>query len=130
MTAVIIIAAIALVVVGLLHIYWALGGRWGYNAAVPRDSKGEIIVPSAGAAILVAVLVFVAAAVLLVQSGLIPILLLARIGAWICLVVFAVRGLASYVRVAITRRPEWRDLLLYAPLCLFLALAFLLSLLA
>lgn len=37
---VIMLSAVLLTLLGLLHVYWAIGGRWGIGAAIPVKQDG------------------------------------------------------------------------------------------
>ena len=58
-------AAIAFVLGALaaLHVYWAIGGRWGAQAAVPERAGAPLFNPSAGSCVVVAALLLCAALV-------------------------------------------------------------------
>lgn len=68
------IIVLSLGMAALVHVYWAAGGRWGVDAAVPRRSAAKggeaLFQPSALTTLAVAVvLVGVAALAALVHSG-------------------------------------------------------------
>src|SRR5579872_5116416 len=88
-------AAAVLCGLGALHLYWAGGGRWGTDVAIPKRASGEsTFVPGSAATLLVSMLLFAAALVFLGHGEptgqLIPKWLFAA-GAWVLVVVFSAR---------------------------------------
>jgi len=128
-------AASVLLGLAALHVYWAGGGRWGSEVAVPKRSSGQpTFVPGWAATLIVSTLLFSAALVLLGRLQLLgqslPPWLFAA-GAWVLVVVFVARVVGDlrwfglFKRVKGTRFARW-DTMLYVPLCGLLALASLL----
>ena len=88
-------AAAVLCGLGALHLYWAGGGRWGTDVAIPKRTSSEpTFVPGSAATLLVSMLLFAAALVLLGRVELwgqwIPRWLFGA-GAWVLVVVFGAR---------------------------------------
>ena len=122
--------ATILVALGLLHVYWAAGGGWGSDVAIPRQDGKPLFEPSTAATVVVAMLLFSAALVVLGRMGLWGAALprwpfLA--GAWVLVAVFVGRVVGDFrwfgvfKRVTGTPFAAW-DTWLYVPLCLLLAL--------
>ncbi len=137
MTALLAIAlAAVLVLLAALHLYWALGGRWGWDAAVPTEPTegGEpTFTPGPLATAAVAVFLLTAALVALAAAGLTALPVprgLVRFGIWALAAVFLLRAVgdfryAGFFKRVHTTRFAALDTRLYAPLCLVLsALAF------
>lgn len=127
-------AALLLGALAGLHVFWAVGGRWGGAAAVPTRAGGApTFVPSAAATLAVAAALAVAAYVVLVRGG------VARpvgprwwyaAGAWGLVIVFAARVVGDFRYVGLFKRVRdtpfaVRDDRLYVPLCAVLAVAIL-----
>ena len=128
------LAAAVLFGLSVLHVYWAAGGRWGSDVAVPERDGRALFTPGAAATLLVAGLLAAAALVLLgrlgVWGGLLPRWLFVA-GAWTLVAVFAGRVVGDLHWFGLFRRVTgtpfaWWDTWLYVPLCALLALAALL----
>ena len=127
-------AAATLIVLALIHLYWAVGGAVGRMAAVPMRANGTpVIRPGPAATLAVAVGLAGVAIAVLVRVQLIPEVgppALYRWGARAAGVAFALRviGEFRYVglfkRVRGTRFARW-DGALYTPLCAALSAAIL-----
>jgi len=130
-----VIEAMAWIVGGILfllsgiHWYWAAGGSWGGEAAVPSNGKAPLFRPSKTATILVAVALalagwFVLEANEAVESFLFSKWLL-RYGGWALSVVFLLRAIGDFRWVGFFKKQidtpfaKW-DTQLHSPLCLFL----------
>ena len=110
---------------GLLHVCWATGGRWGTDVAIPKRDGAPLFTPSPASTLLIAVLLFAAAFVLLGRVGMWG-LWLPRwpfvIGTWTLAVVFGARAVGDFRWFGLfKRRTEapfaWWDTWLYVPLC-------------
>ena len=115
-----------------LHVYWAVGGRWGIAAAIPTDGGRPLFSPSPAATWAVAAALAIAAIVPLVRGGLVAVPVTPRVSAWASAVlagVFFVRAVGDFRLVGFFKRGRGtafavRDTWLYSPLCLLLALGF------
>ena len=119
-----------LVVLGLLHVYWAAGGAWGGDVAVPQRDGRPLFQPSPAATVVVAVLLFAAGLVVLGRLGLWGTVLPRwpfLFGPWVLVAVFVGRVVGDFrwfgvfKRVTGTPFAAW-DTWLYVPLCSLLAL--------
>lgn len=120
-----------LAAIGLLHAYWACGGRLSIGAAVPQVGGVAAFRPSAAATWAVAIALFLAALTVAAAGDLIaaPGPAWAHAGAAIALaLVFAARAIGNFGLVgffktrgdgAFARLDTW----VYSPLCLILAAA-------
>jgi hypothetical protein len=128
-TVALLLAAI-LSTLGVVHVYWALGGRSAWAAAVPELAGRPAFKPSRSATLAVAMALFVAAALvatagrLLVDPFAPPIVrsLTFGLGA-----VFLARAIGDFRLVGFFKRVRGSrfaqlDTFLYAPLCLILGL--------
>lgn len=131
------IDATLFVALGLLHVYWASGGTWGADVALPTrggqpgDPPRFTFRPSPPGTILVAVLLFAAAAVVLGRAGVLsdlapPSHWIFVVGAWVLAGVFFLRSVGEFryigffKRVRDTEFARW-DTRLFSPLCLAIA---------
>lgn len=117
------------VVLGLIHLYWAAGGRVGHAAAIPQVGDKPSFQPGAIATIAVAFALFGAAGVVAIRSGVLadPALsFLATVGSWALAAILALRAVGDFRLVGFFKRvtgtPFARaDTLFYSPLCAMLA---------
>lgn len=130
--------AVLFAAIGLLHLYWALGGNWGADVALP--TRGSV--PGAPprftfhvtpvATFVVAVLLFLAAAVVLGRASLLSNAAPAThwifvVGTWVLAALFLVRAIGEFRYIGFfkgvrdTEFARW-DTWLFSPLCLIIAL--------
>jgi hypothetical protein len=133
--AVIRLTALAVVAVltalGLLHVFWALGGRLGAAAAVPEVADRPAFRPSRTGTLLVAVALLVAASLVASTARLLPnacLLPFARPSTRVLGVLFLARSVGDFRLVGFFKRASASrfarlDSLVYAPLCLLLGAA-------
>jgi len=128
------LAAAVLFSLAALHVYWAGGGRWGSDVAIPKRGAQPLFAPGPAATLIVAALLLAAALVLLGRVGLwgswIPHWIFVT-GSWTLAVVFAARVVGDLRWVGLFKRVRgtpfaWWDTWLYVPLAGLLALAALL----
>lgn len=129
----IVFAAVLIAVfsaLALLHIYWALGGRWALDGALPAEGDRLLFVPGPGASASVAVALFMAAALCGLQVGIpesgVP-AWLPRLGVWGISFLFAARAVGEFRYVGFFKRVYGtvfarRDSQFYSPLCLAISL--------
>jgi len=123
---------------GGLHVYWALGGRAGLAAAIPVTDRGPAFRPPRLLTLAVALglVAFGAVALWLSHPQLAPPPLHAwlPIAGWVLVGIFFLRSVGDFRYVGFFKRVHgtlfatW-DSRLYAPLCLAIALSFLFLLL-
>ncbi|UVI30901.1 DUF3995 domain-containing protein [Paenibacillus spongiae] len=134
-TAIIMADVCVLFAIGLLHVYWAFGGKWGINAVIPQQDGRRAFTPGAGITLLIALLVFSAGILLLLRSnfvGNVEQSFVARIGVTVCAVVFAMRVIGDFRYFGIFKKKSATtfstlDTYLYVPLCAILSLGFVLA---
>lgn len=131
---------VVLSVIAAIHVYWGLGGLW------PADSTRELIdtvvgdtrmtrMPPAWLTLTVAALIFAAGWIALERARIVSRLpgWMVGLGVWVLFAIFALRGLSTYLFVTGLRTlPDTaaqafvaNDIRVYAPLCLLLAMGFL-----
>jgi Protein of unknown function (DUF3995) len=128
-------AATILVILGIVHLYWAVGGEWGKGAAIPEHEGKPVWRPSMLGTGLVALGLFMMAALLLMQIGWLGVFTGAnsvRMGLWLMAAIFLVRAIGDFRYVGFFKRVRGTrfarlDTLAYSPLCLILALLITLS---
>lgn len=126
-----IVLATTLAALAVLHGYWAAGGRWSFDAAVPIDPGSGAFTFSPGplATFAVALLLMVAALVALAAAGVLALPIpdsLVRLGIWALAVVFLLRAIGDFRYAGFFKRVRGTrfarlDTRLYSPLCLALS---------
>jgi len=115
---------------GLLHFYWALGGRAGKSAAVPEANGQHAFVPSRVQTLAVAIALLFAATVIAVAGGLFGVGgfgVVFRILAFGLSATFVARAVGDFRLVGFFKRVRGTqfarlDTIAYSPLCLALGL--------
>jgi len=135
---VILVAVGLLWFISLLHIYWAFGGRWGSAAAIPvREGEHKpAFTPRKWGTLLVAILIFMASVVLVVQGGYLQGYQangLSKIGSVVCAFVFIIRAVGDFKYVGFLKKIKHSqfaryDTWFYSPLCLFFGIVYIILL--
>ena len=122
-----------LMAIAAVHVYWAVGGVWPatVRAELPQTVVGtkDTKMPPRGVTLAVAFMIFVAALVPLVTTGLLPVTLpcaLQMLALWGLILVFLVRGLVTYTplgdRYSVVEPFRTLNRKYYSPLCVLLGL--------
>jgi Protein of unknown function (DUF3995) len=125
------LVAAAMAALGLMHVYWALGGRVGKSAAVPEVRGQRAFTPSRAGTLVVAIALFVAATVVAIAGGLFEVGSfkgIFRVLAFGLSVTFLARAVGDFRLVGFFKRVRGThfarlDTTVFAPLCLVLGLA-------
>jgi hypothetical protein len=120
------LVAAAVAALGLMHVYWALGGRAGKSAAVPEIDGRRAFVPSTFGTLAVAAALFFAAAVVAIAGGLFGVggfRSVFRILAYGLSATFFARAIGDFRLVGFFKRVRHTrfarlDTTVFAPLCL------------
>jgi Protein of unknown function (DUF3995) len=118
---------------GSIHIYWAVGGQWGLNAALPQlsDTGKAVFNPGRVACIVVALGLWAFAALFLVinleTSAFLPVHTI-KWGTISVGIVFLLRAIGDFKYVGFTKTVKatyfaQMDTRWFSPLCLYLGLA-------
>lgn len=127
-----VIAATLLVAAGGAHVVWAAGGTIGLAAAIPQVEGRPLFAPGRMTTFAVALALFSLAALVVWREGLIVLPLpfaIARVGVPVMALVFFARAIGDFRYVGWSKRVRGTsfarlDDLLYAPLCVVLAVCF------
>ena len=108
-----------LLALAALHVYWALGGRWGIAHTIPTINQRPVINPGPLAT-------FVVAALLTLAAWLVASRTLTTLAPWTLSLVFALRAIGEFRLVGFFKRIKGTDFArwdtrLYSPLCLLMA---------
>lgn len=125
-----ILLAVIFAVLSFFHLYWATGGRFGFNAAIPSDGGKNIFNPSPFVTILVAAALFAVMLVVLgrlqIWGGFVPSWIFYS-GTWVISLLFMLRAIGDFRYVGFfksvtdTDFARW-DTILFSPLCLFISI--------
>lgn len=117
------------IILSLLHIYWASGGLWGKDQAVPTGKSGQkLFVPSVLSTLIVAVglLIFALCNLSIKFSAVLPLNpLLLKYGFLMIGAIFLLRAIGDFNYVGLMKKHRnsdfaRQDSLFYTPLCLML----------
>lgn len=130
-----ILNAVIFFLLGLLHFYWALGGRWGTAYAVPsKAGGGKLFTPGTLSCIMVGSILLLFSVVFLLRAGLIvapffqPVQRYTPFALTMISAIFAFRAIGEFKYVGFTKTVKdtafaKMDTRYYSPLCLYLALS-------
>lgn len=116
----------------VVHFYWAFGGKWGIDSALPSNGDGaRVLKPKAIATIIVGVGLLSFALFYLVKAGFLSINLpswLLLYAGWILPSIFLIRVIGDFKYVGLFKKIKTTkfaksDTKYFIPLCSFLALA-------
>jgi len=119
-----------------MHVYWALGGKWGEDAVVPTNGNGKkLFNPGLIGTLIVAIGLLLFMLVDLAYSGLIEHELSKDTMHYAILaigVIFLVRAIGNFNNVGFTKRRTQTvfaemDTRYYSPLCLFIGVVHLVA---
>jgi hypothetical protein len=126
-----ILLAIIFAILGVFHLYWAGGGRFGGGAAIPTSRGERLLDPSPLATILIAAALFAATLIVLgrlkVWRSFVPNWIFC-FGTWAIAILFLLRTIGDFRYVGFfksvtdTNFAQW-DTFLFSPLCLFIGVA-------
>jgi len=123
--------ALVLALLGVLHVFWALGGGLGFGSVLPEVSGRRVFTPGPTATFAVALALFVASAIVLGRAGLFGSHASAEHFKWPVFILgfaFLIRAVGEGNLVGFTKRvrdtsfARW-DTRLFSPLCLAISYA-------
>lgn len=125
-----------LLLLSLLHVYWALGGRWAYDNVLPTDVNGrKLFKPGVGITLFVAIGLSAFAwmnLICLCGLGYGANRNYVRFGMFAIGIVFLIRTIGDFKYIGFMKRYRnsrfaLRDTWFYSPLCLLLSISHLIS---
>lgn len=131
----VIINSFILLLLSVIHFYWAFGGQWGFATALPTNEEGKrVLNPKKIDSLIVAIGLSSFATYLLVYSGWLLLDLPSWIfdyGIWVIIIIFLLRAIGDFKYVGLFKRVKntdfsARDKIYYSPLCLWLSFSSLL----
>jgi glucan phosphoethanolaminetransferase (alkaline phosphatase superfamily) len=114
-----------------IHIYWAFGGKWGINAALPTNQDNQRqLEPSPLATIIVATGLLGFGLLYLAKVNLLPLQLpnwATQYGLWAIATIFLIRAIgdfkyAGFFKTITTTKFAHMDTKYYTPLCIIIAI--------
>lgn len=131
------ITSLLFIIIGIIHVYWAFGGKWGVKTALPTtdDSEVPVLRPGMLGTLFIGLLCFFASVLLLIQIDLITVIKSSHLSNWLCIaggIVFLLRaiGEGKYVgffkKIKHTRFAK-QDTAFYSPLCVWFSVIFLIA---
>ncbi|MDD2830451.1 MAG: DUF3995 domain-containing protein [Sulfuricurvum sp.] len=133
MSVVTILAIVALSLIGLLHFYWALGGKFAALQAIPTENGKPLINPGKIAAVMVGLALFgfafVAYILCFYDLSSSPFRDYFIISGWILSGIFTLRGIGEFNAVGLFKKIEssefaYYDTRFYTPFALFMGMVF------
>jgi Protein of unknown function (DUF3995) len=124
-----VLVAAIFAILGLLHIYWAMGGNFGSEVGVPTIEGKRAFEPTVTATLLVATALFIAMLVVLGQIGFLGKSIppwIFRVGTFGISLVFLLRTIGNFKTVGFFKQIHdtpfaYWDTWLFSPLCLVIA---------
>lgn len=116
----------------LLHVYWALGGRWAFSLTLPTNEAGKkMLNPGTFSCLVVAFGLGFFGLLYAEKAGILPLGLpevIYSLGLWVCPAIFSLRAVGDFRYVGLFKSVKTtpfakQDTAFYSPLCLFIALA-------
>jgi hypothetical protein len=131
------ITSLIFIIIGILHVFWAFGGSWGVNAALPtdEDSKSPVLQPRMAGTLFIGLLCFFSSVLLLVQIDLFAVIKSSPLSKWLCIaggIVFLLRAIGEGKYVGFFKKIKHtgfakQDTAFYSPLCVWISFIFLLA---
>ncbi|WP_461092928.1 DUF3995 domain-containing protein [Spirosoma gilvum] len=123
----------SLLLISLLHFYWAMGGQWGFRAALPERNGTKAFQPGRFMTLSVSVIFGCMSLLYLNKAGVFTTLSslvpdwLSQYGLWLLAVLFLIRAIGDFRYVGFFKRLTNSrfaelDTKFYSPLCLLLSL--------
>ena len=101
----------------IIHIYWASGGKWARNAAVPADRKGKrVFRPRPASTLMIAAALFFFALITIANVAAFNNLVDSRIihyGNWTIGIIFLLRAIGDFNYFGFAKRIRHTDFALY-----------------
>ncbi len=120
-----------LLALGLLHFHWALGGKFGFDLAVPTRENGQrVLNPGKVDCVVVGMALVAFGAFYLIKSGVVDLTLMAwpfTYAGWVIPSIFLIRAIGEFRYVGFFKRVKTTDFAkqdtrLFSPLCLLIAI--------
>ena len=126
-----ILLSLILLILALIHFYWASGGRVGFDAAVPTDEEGiKVITPGTWSCILVGIGRALFGSFYLMLSGIINLRIpenISMVMRWFIPIIFLLRAIGDFKYVGFSKKIKPTDFgkldsMVYSPLCMVISI--------
>lgn len=115
--------------ISLIHLYWGVGGRWGYDAVIPTQNGKPAFNPSKGVTILLAIVLLLPILLILGRMDVFASKIspwFFKAGLWGVCLVFLLRAIGNFKTIGFfKKRTEAKfslwDTFLFSPLCLLVS---------
>ena len=118
-------------VLAMIHFYWALGGKWGFESSLPSNEQGiRILAPKTIDSVIVGTILllfgfFYLFSLILLKNKIL--ILIRNIGLWIIPMIFVLRAVGDFKYVGFLKQIKGTvfanlDTIFYSPLCLIIGL--------
>ncbi len=130
-TIIALILTVIFLIISIIHIYWAFGGKWGSGSVIPtKDNHTKVAMPGVLPTLMVAVGLLLFALFVLVKGELLKIDLpvwLNNYGLYILAGIFIIRAIGDFKYVGFFKKIKstkfaQQDAKFYTPLCLLIGL--------
>ncbi len=127
-----IVAVLLFVAIASIHFYWAFGGQWGIDSALPKSVDGErMLSPGPLATIIVGLGLLLFGALFLIKLNILDLAIpevVSNYGLWGIGGIFALRALGDFRYVGFFKKIKntsfaKKDSMFFIPLCLFFSFA-------
>ncbi|WML56038.1 DUF3995 domain-containing protein [Neobacillus sp. PS2-9] len=128
------ITSLIFIIIGMLHVFWAFGGSWRVNTALPTkdDSELPVLRPRMLGPLFIGLLCFFASVLLIVQLDLLAAIKSSPLSKWLCIaggIVFLLRAIGEGIYVGFFKKIKHtrfakQDTAFYSPLCVWISLIF------
>ncbi|MFJ7406175.1 MULTISPECIES: DUF3995 domain-containing protein [unclassified Lysinibacillus] len=129
------LAVTVLILISMLHVYWACGGSWGFKVVLPVKNGGQepVFVPRKIGTLLVAFLLLFGAVLLFIQGIYLQNVqqfTFFTLGCMVCAALFFIRAIGDFKYVGFFKKIKHsqfarNDTWFYSPLCLLIAVMYL-----
>lgn len=118
-------------VLGIIHFNWVLGGKWGFEKALPTNAEGKrVLNPTRLESAMVGIGLILFGLIYLVKSGLLDMNLpiwIIQYGGWVIPSIFVLRAVGDFKYIGFFKRIKKTefgkmDSKLFSPLCLAIGL--------
>jgi len=118
-------------VLAIIHFYWALGGQWGFENALPTNEQGiKILNPKTIDSIIVGIVLLIFGLFYLFSFNSLKnklLIIIRNIGLWVIPIIFVVRAMGDFKYVGFFKQIDGTvfadmDTKFYSPMCLVIGL--------
>ncbi len=126
-----ILISIILIIISIIHIYWAFGGKWGIAGAIPTHEGKPLFEPEPIGTLVVSLGLIFASSIILGRVGYITLNtrfdFIFEWGIWFLAIVFLLRAIGDFKYVGLFKKIKdtnfaYWDTRLHSPLCFIISI--------